>query len=119
MKKYKKGIKFFALLIIIISGTAFFIRKVDTMSEKIQESVKNNLEVEKTYSAVSNSIARDLNAEEKKVFSNLVSKTTPLDLNKILLIDHKFRLKDTLYSVQVFIDKKNTVYAVNKPIKVH
>lgn len=116
MKPYIKGLKLFSFLFIIIVSTFIFIRKKDRLSLNIEEKIKNNLVVDKNYLAVENSPIRKLSKTDKQKL-NILSNIKTCDLADIYILDHKFRINDTLFLVQVFVDKENNVKALDKPIK--
>lgn len=118
MKKYIKGFKLFSFLIIIIGSTFIVIRKKDKLSISIEQEIKNNLEVDKNYFAINNSTIRKLTKQDKAKL-NLISNLKIYNQDELYILDHKCRINDTLYLVQVFVDKENNVKALDKPTKVH
>lgn len=118
MKKYRKIIKLLLYMGVLLFGTYCLIRKVDKLSMNVMESVKNNLEVEKGYFSISNSSLRKLSKNDKIKFKNLSHTKKINDSLNLFILDHKCRMNDTLYSVEVFVDKHDNVIAVNKPVKV-
>lgn len=117
MKPYKKGIKLIVFISLLFFFTLYFARKADTLAININENVRTSLLVDKGYSSVSISKSRRLTKAEINRFKELLH-IQPTKMNDVLIVDHKFRINDTLYSVQVFINKNNEVISLDQPKKV-
>ncbi|TBO42247.1 hypothetical protein [Pedobacter kyonggii] len=120
MKKYVKGIKLFSLIVIIIMGTVYFIRKADALDINIKTSVKNSLEVDRGYISIGNSKLRNMTRKEAKTFETLFHSTLTKKYSKaqILITDHRCRIKDTLYTMPVYVSMENEVLAIGEKLKV-
>lgn len=117
-KPYIKGIKLFSFLFIIVFNTFLVIRKKDKLSLNIEESIRSNLPVDKNYLAINNSPFRKLDKADEVKLNLLLSKKNS-NLAEIYVFDHKCRINDTLFLVEVFVDRQNNIKALDKPIKFH
>lgn len=118
IKPFIKGLKLFSFLLLIIVCTFSVIRKRDKLSLNIEEGVKNNLPVSRNYIAINNSSIRKLSKADKSKFNSILNKKIS-NYKEINTLDHRYRINDTLFSVQVFFDRNNDIKAIDKPIKIH
>lgn len=113
----KNFFKLFSFLSVIFFGTWYFIRKADKLSLNIQESVKNNLTIEKNYKSIGYYNSHLLDSNEKERFHSIEHLKKATDENEISTAIHKYRINDTLYSIRVFFDKDYYVLAIDTPKK--
>lgn len=104
----------------LIVGTILCVRKVDNSKVDIKLYVENHLPVLKGYHHVSVGEVENLDSARKVFLVNHlknVNKTFRIQLSEIKVIEDKFRLNDTLYKVEIFLNKKGHVISMSLPIR--
>lgn len=115
-----KSIKLCLLIGGLIVGTILCVRKVDNSKVDIKLYVENHLPVLKGYHHVSVGEVENLDSARKVFLVNHlknVNKTFRIQLSEIKVIEDKFRLNDTLYKVEIFLNKKGHVISMSLPIR--
>lgn len=118
IKKYPKSIKVSLMLLVLILGTIFAIRRVDPKEEATEKFVRNNLLVLKKYQPVSLEYTGIIDSVERKLLASngtlLSGKSIP-NSTVIRRFKHSCRLNDSLYHINIYFNAKDSVIAMSAP----
>jgi hypothetical protein len=116
--KYIKSIKLIGLVSFIVLGTVFCIRKVDPLKQNVEDFIRAGLPVNKNYQYIN--IGKKQPVTQNIDLKHLISKADGEIINKKIkkTFTHRYRLNDTLYSVQMYASDKDSIIAINHPVKI-
>jgi len=113
-----KSFKLSMLIIVLIFFTTICLRKVDGKKEKIDSYVRDRLSSSKNYVPVSVDTLR-LDSPQMVTLKKIISENKiKIEFKNILAIEDRFRLNDTLYSVNLLLNKQGKIIAMDKIRKV-
>jgi hypothetical protein len=121
IKKYPKSIKVSLMLLVLILGTIFAVRRVDPKEEATEKFVRNNLFVLKKYQAISLEYTGVIDSIERKTLSfngTLTGEKSLVNSGIIRRFKHNCRLNDSLYHINIYFNNKDSVIAMSAPSMV-
>lgn len=115
-----KDFKAVMLLTMFSVGTIYAIRKVDPLKQSVESYVKTNLPLLKNYQPITVNVEKSSIVDLKTLKTLLMSRgeSGKINFNGMKCVIHKCRLNDTLYSIKLYADYRDTIIAMEKPNKV-
>lgn len=114
--KISKNFKFICLIAVIIGSTWYVIRKVDPQRSKLETYFNTYLPASAKYQYITISSWKKLDSVDMKDLNIRCTdgnEEGEIDYRMLKRAHHTFRLRDTLFSASVYVDKRDSIVYVD------